>query len=161
MRIIGSEDLYLNANFKALTDVIVLRNARRETNAEGNIVAHVHSNHPKITVELCLGWVQAGGEVEDLPLFIELTEAKYDNQVLAGIPNRSTTDEEGVETILKWNEWKKPNNTHTQIGTKHYIMTNANISPDYLKPSEFAIIQGKAGYRLLTNSEYAALSDGE
>ena len=154
MKIIGNEDLYLNPTFKALTDVIILRNAARETNSDGNIVATVDNDHPKITVLTCLAWLQAGGEVEELPLFIELTAAKYAADVLVGIPNRLASD---GETVLKWSEWKQENNTHVEIGGKFYIMTNANISPAYLKASEFAVIYGKAGYNLLTNAEYAAL----
>ena len=157
MKIIGNEDLYLNPTFKALTDVIILRNAARETNSDGNIVATVENDHPKINVLTCLAWLQAGGEVEELPLFIELTAAKYAADVLVGIPNRSVTDENGNETVLKWSEWKRETNTHQEISGKFYIMTNANISPAYLKASEFAVIYGKAGYNLLTNAEYAAL----
>jgi len=93
----------------------------------------------------------------DTKIFIELTAAKYTANVLVGIPNRVSVDAEGVETILKWSEWIKPNNTHSEIGGKHYIMTNANISPNYLDADELAVFTDKAGYNLLTNAEYAAL----
>jgi hypothetical protein len=115
------------------------------------------SDSDALEVDTVMYAISKGYEVEGLPLMIELTAAKYAANVLEGIPNRTIEDEEGNETILKWSEWKRANNEHFQIGDKYYIMTNANVSPNYLKGSEFAVIYGKAGYNLLTNKEFKAL----
>lgn len=116
-------------------------------------VGHVES----VTIGEVVYAVSKGFEVENMELVIEMTEAKYDNQVIAGVPNRTVTDEEGNETVLKWNEWKKPNMKHYHIGDKYYIPTNAGIKTRYMKGSEFINVHGKTGYKLLTMAEFAAL----
>lgn len=111
-----------------------------------------------LTLEDVSAILSAGGEVEGLPIYIEMTAAKYASDVPAGIPNRSITDEEGVETVLKWSEWKGSNMTHAQYGTKHYVPANSNIAGgEYMKGSEFMVLNGVSGYKLLTEAEYKAV----
>jgi hypothetical protein len=109
-----------------------------------------------LTVSEAVAMADAGVEIEGFELIIELTPAKYASNVPVGIPNRVSVAEDGTETALKWNEWKKGGNTHNSFGGKHYVMTNANISPAYLKASEFAVLHGLSGYKLLTLAEYNA-----
>jgi hypothetical protein len=99
--------------------------------------------------------VAVGGEVEGLPLFLELTALKYDNQVPVGIPNRSVTDTEGNTTVLKWNEWKASNMTHAEYGGKYYVPLNANVAGGEYLPASIAVtLIGLTGYTLKTTEEY-------
>ena len=70
MRIIGSEQLFFDPAFVALTQLIVFYNAERQQIPDGRFSVEIDHRHPAATLQLVMGWVQAGGEVEDYPLFI-------------------------------------------------------------------------------------------
>lgn len=127
------------------------------TTVKDGIATLVVEDVSSVSLEAALLAISEGFEIEGMPLVIEMTEAKYDNQVIAGVPERTTVNEEGVETVLKWDEWKKSNMEHYHIGDKHYIPTNAGIKTRYMNGSEFINVYGKEGYKLLTMVEFSAL----
>jgi len=96
-----------------------------------------------------------GGEIEDYPAFIEMTPTKYAEDVLSGIPNRTVTDEEGVTTTIKWNEWKDSTHTHYEFSGTHYVPGNSYGVE--LTDTELAVIDGVAGYILRTQAEMKAI----
>lgn len=153
MKIIGTDALYFNQNFQALTQLIFLYNAERHATARGVEVVVDHS-HPAVSIALVLAWVAAGGEVEDLPCFFEMTPTAYAKAVPVGIPNRTYQDENDIELIYKWNEWHDATHEHSEIAGKHYVPSNS--FDKLLTGSELAIVAALSGVKILTSAEYVA-----
>jgi len=163
MRIIGSEQLFFDPAFVALTQLIVFYNAERHPLPDGRLSVEIDHRHPAATLQLVMGWVKAGGEVEDYPLFIRLTESKYNANVLEGVSGREMVSEDESSTIIEWKNWKQSNRTHDKIDDYYYIPSDSGTG-QYLKGSElgsFFTTTGKlrAGYALLTETEFVATRD--
>ena len=68
--------------------------------------------------------VTAGGDIEGVRLWIKLTEAKYNNDLVPiDYPNSQSFDEN--ETRKTWAKWKNDTNYPTVIGTDYYLPTNS------------------------------------
>ena len=154
MKIIGTDELYLNDTFKALTDILVLHNAPRTTNSEGKVEAIINERHPSVTPQLVLGWVAYGGEVEGFPAYIQMTETKYQGNVPEGIRGRVAYDEDGNSDVLTWQQWADQyGRTFNKIGTKQYVQ--ASDGREYLNGSELVTLG--TGYAVLSFAEYNAI----
>lgn len=99
-----------------------------------------------------------GGSVEGLPVWVEVDEENYNDEVTSSLPNRVYTDENEVEQVRVWSEWKDSNHEHQKFGTKWYVPgnsfgmelhsneflplhTNPPTGVKLLKQSEFKVIQ--------------------
>lgn len=67
--------------------------------------------------------VSKGATVEGFPLFIEI--ASKDDEVPAGIPDATVTDEDGVTTANTWTTWKASNHHFMERDGRIFIGTNA------------------------------------
>ena len=108
--------------------------------------------------ELSLAEVQGitalGGLVENYPIFAEMTATAYAKDVPVGIPNRSTTDQDGNVTILKWNQWGGPAHTDLTNGKKGVPLSTGTR---YLTSDEWQIVGALTGVTLLDAEVYKAL----
>lgn len=101
----------------------------------------------------------AGGSVTGLPVWIEVAEANYNNEVPSSLPNRVYIDENEEEVVRKWSEWKDSYHEHKYYGTKYYIPGNSfgvelhssEFLPLYTNPPN--------GVRLLKQSEFKAIQE--
>lgn len=64
-------------------------------------------------------------EVVDIPAFITVPLANYEDNVPDFLPRSTKTDENDVVTPRKWSEWKRQNTTHYVDGTDMIIPTNS------------------------------------
>ena len=138
MKIIGNEALFFSDTFKELSVLLAFYDATPEKLSDGRLSVEIDSNHPAVTIMLVLGWVQSGGEIEEFPAFLAMSDEVYDQEVPAGIPNRSYTDENDTEVVRKWSEWKAANHTHRTENGIHYVPTNG-FGVD-LKGTELAVL---------------------
>lgn len=153
MKLIAPYTLYEDPTFKPLTDILVLADAAREWN--GGVVTATITDDSLVTIPTVMAWIAGGGEVEEMPAFIEFTPAAYAKNVPEGIPNRSYTNDKGNESIRTWSEWKDATHEHREINGKHYVPSNA-FGYD-LKGSELTIVHAISGANVLTAAEYKAL----
>jgi len=64
-------------------------------------------------------------DVVDYPVFITVANANYSDQVPSYMPNRTYINEEEVEVVKTWEQWKATNNTYRSNGSEYYIPTRA------------------------------------
>lgn len=105
-------------------------------------------------------WVNSGGDVEtieDMSIYLRMPLSEVDNQVKAGMPNRTYLDSEENKVVRKWEEW---NNT---ICTKPFFnvagtecIVRCQGYNRCLTGKEINILLD-AGYNLLTLDQYRAL----
>lgn len=120
--------------------------------ANGNSIINLPADG-SFTIAQALQVVASGGEVEGYPIYIEMTQTKYEGNVPAGIRGREEELESGATNVLTWQEWAdRYNRSFNKIGTKQYI--EASDGNSYLKGSEVAVLG--TGYSLLTVEEYVA-----
>lgn len=104
-----------------------------------------------------LGIVQSGGEVEGLPIFIEMTSDFHtDTDVPVFVPNATYIDENEQTISRKWSEWKDATHEHHTIGDKVYV-PGASFGVE-LKGSVLAQLYG-ASYTLKTQPEFEAIKE--
>jgi len=155
MKIDGPYTLYLDANFKTLTDIITLYDAKRWSTNGTVHVDGIDNSHSAITMPVILGWHAAGGSVTDYPFYIKMSTATYAGNVPDGMPNRSYTDEDDNEVIRTWAEWKDATHNHFDAddGDK---MVPANSWGVELTSTEMTLLNGLTGYELLTSAEFTS-----
>jgi hypothetical protein len=81
----------------------------------------------KLSVDVAKFIASVGGEVEGFQLFAEVVPTDL---VPEGIRGRATTDEEGVETVKTWEQWR----TILVRDSRNFI--ELSDGKDYLKISE-------------------------
>lgn len=101
-----------------------------------------------------LGIVQAGGEVKNLPAWIKIPTANYEDEVPAYLPKRTYQDEQGNEVVRKWSEWKDGVHEHNLIGTDYYVGGNS-FGEELLGTILAQLYAG--GFTLLDTNTYRAL----
>jgi len=101
-----------------------------------------------------LGSAPDGFTIHNWPCFLSLASNLYNSEVPAGIPDRATTDDEGVETVKTWAQWGSSTHFDLTDGTKgfqlaynHTACTNVDV----------AVLSGLEGYELLSKAEFIAL----
>lgn len=100
-----------------------------------------------------------GGDVEDYPVFIELTDAVYNGQIPEFMPERTYLDEQDNEVIRTWAEYHDDSHTHETIDSKHYIPSN---SFGYnLNASVWVQLLSETGTDIKSIEEYQALFPSE
>jgi hypothetical protein len=95
-----------------------------------------------------------GFTIENYPVFLSLDAGKYNNEVPVSIPGRSTTDEEGVETVLTWAQWGSSEHVDLTDGTKGIPLVSNYTA---LSNAECALLYKLVGYTLLSTAEYRDL----
>lgn len=152
MKIIGTDALYFDTNFQALTQLIFLYNAERHATERGVEVVIDH-NHPAVTLQLIFAWITAGGEVEDYPCFIRFSETAFAKNVNDFVPNATTLNDDEVEVPVKWADWKASNfNDHPKYGDYYYVPSDAIGYP--LKGSILKQLHDLSGVNVVTVQDF-------
>lgn len=154
MKIVGPYTLYLDANFKALTDIITLYNAKREATGT-DVSVHVDNSHPAITIPLIAGWSAAGGSVSGYPVFIKMSTSTYTGDVMTGMPNRTYLDGNNVEQTRTWDEWKDSTHEHFDADDGDKLVPGNSFGTE-LTGAEIAALYADSDYTVLTATEFAA-----
>lgn len=150
MKIIGPHTLYMHESFKPFTDLIVLSDSKRTWN--NGVVTSKITDTSLADVATVIAWCSAGGEVENFPCFIRMTDTAYAKDVPEGIPERSYVNEAEETVIRKWSEWGS--NEHNKWDTFNYF--GAVYSQTALTGSELTVIYDLPGVTLLTAAQYNA-----
>jgi hypothetical protein len=101
-----------------------------------------------------LGSVPDGFTIHNWPCFLSLASNLYNSDVPAGIPDRTTTDDEGVETVKTWAQWGSSAHVDLTDGTKGIPLVYNNTACTNV---EAVVLSGLEGYELLSQAEYIAL----
>jgi len=113
-----------NTQAQQLATNAAIKGARIE--AEGPNV-HYYVGADKLILDVAKFIVSVGGEVSNYPLWIEVDTT---TEVTVGIKNRTSIDENEVETVKTWAEWRTPH----VVGDRAFI--EMSDGQDYLKMSE-------------------------
>lgn len=97
-----------------------------------------------------------GFTVEGAPIFIKMTDAKYQQQVPVGIHERTYTDPEGNELNRKWSEWKDATHEHMDAADGDKIVPGNSWGQE-LTSAELSVLLGLTGYTLYLAHEVNAL----
>ena len=101
-----------------------------------------------------LGSAPDGFVIHNWPCFLSLDQAKYNDPVPDGIPDRIITDDEGNETVKTWAQWGSSAHVDLTDGTKGIpLVYNYTACTNV----EAALLVGLAGYTLLDTASYREL----
>ena len=143
--------------FFDLVEEIVIRQTPRRLLENGTIEVTV-TDYTLLTIPVLKAIMSVGGTIDGVPLFFEISAANYAGEVPEGIPYRTSVDEEGVETVLTWGEWKASNMSHGTAGGNYYVPGNSNMpGGEYINISDAVVLDGVAGYTILSEEDYRAV----
>lgn len=155
-RFIASPEILYSPDFMPFALMAANTQAPGELLPDGRICITPRNISPVIGEDITI-FLQAGGDVENAPVFIKMTPAKYNTAVPVGISNRSYT-EAGSDTpiIRKWAEWKDSQHEHltAEDGDK---MVPGNSWGAELTSAELKVLIGLSGYTLYMTHEVNAL----
>ena len=121
------------------------------------------SNFNLFTIDTCKLVVSQGGDVEQYPVFAEMTPTAYAEDVPAYMPNRTYMEgadengEGGTETTHTWETY--PVASRQEIEGKHYIACSSTA--DYWPASIWTQVDGLTGVNVISTEDYKALQPVE
>ena len=139
-----------------LKEVFPLKNVGVEMQADMAVIDNI-TDYNTFSTRALMGIISVKGEVFNYPVFIEVPESKYQDDVPAFMPNRTlvVNELEGAkETARKWSEYKGANTEHAEIKGSYFIENDGH--GDFLLGSQIAgLVQ--SGYKVYSQPEYVAL----
>ena len=148
----------LNSPFAELLFLAVATDAKRYSNPENNNEFIIEStNDNSFSLNDVTEVLNAGFKVEGLPVFIKLSEAQYQTEVLEGLANREDKNGE----VKNWNEWKNESCEHLECIDGSIIVQGNSATGVELNSTELSIVLN-SNLTVLKGSEIAEfLATGE
>ncbi|MCA9340077.1 MAG: hypothetical protein KDA17_04155 [Candidatus Saccharibacteria bacterium] len=109
-----------------------------------------------VTGVVLTAFLNAGGDVEDAPVFIKMSTATYAGNVPANIHERSYLDENDLEVVRKWSEWKDATHTHLDAADGDKIVPGNSWGYEFTS-AELKALLAATGYTLYLDHEVNAL----
>ena len=154
-RFIGAPSLLYSAAFMPLSLMAANTQAPGRLLPDGRLEIKPTLITP-VTGATATAFLNAGGDIEDAPMYIKMSSSKYQANVPVGIRERTFMDEDENELNRKWSEWKDSNHEHMTAEDGDKIVPGNSWGVE-LSSAELKVLLGLTGYTLYLAHEVNAL----
>jgi len=105
-----------------------------------------------------VAFINAGGEVDDAPIYLKMAADTYESDVPEGIHNRTITELDESVTVLKWSQWRDANHEH-MTAADGYAIVPGNSWGSELASAELKLLIAEGITLLLAHEVTAELPE--